>query len=98
MFAGNSLDLLYDLYNSNNTLNNNKNNNNIIIRGIDIKSEHALTNDQIKCLERVANYMHEPVQNDKFITISGPAGCGKTTLLKLVVGYNNSLGAIGTKY
>src|SRR3989304_9296377 len=95
MFGGNSLDLLYELYNNTTAISNNTidNSNNITIRGINLKSEHALTNDQIKCLERIANYIHEPVQNDKFITISGPAGCGKTTLLKLVITYNNSLGA-----
>lgn len=108
MFTNNNFGLLYDLYNTNANTNTNNgsvsasasasnssslsSSTQINIRGVTLNSDHVLTDDQTKCLERIASYFHEPFQKGKFITMSGPAGCGKTTLLKLVVVYNNSLG------
>jgi hypothetical protein len=78
------------MYNNAHTISDD--NNIITINDIQLSFEYVLTEDQLKSLKMVSNYISSPFVKDNFITISGPAGCGKTTLLKLVVNYNNSLG------
>ncbi|MEX0598941.1 MAG: AAA family ATPase, partial [Candidatus Paceibacterota bacterium] len=52
----------------------------------------TLTNDQSEALSRILEFMHSKVMG-QFMLLEGKAGTGKTTLMKMVVRYNNKMGS-----
>ena len=67
----------------------------IEISGIKLKSSFQLTDEQTAVLYQLIKFFNTPVNPEidetYLLTLSGSAGTGKTSLLKLLIGYNNKL-------